>query len=161
MLYGEFFGRPPLYLPNSSMFSFFLISRLLKFMHQVLPVFSSLRKKAFRCWLDFFSIIQVCYGSGSQQWIISISGLVVTQDNKGFTQGFEVLLLDGWINWLKESVVSFTDLLWCGAWFDVQNFVVIYFMKGGGGEVLTEGEWLTAEGKEAWNHCDSLDVNFI
>jgi hypothetical protein len=96
------------------MLSFLRMSLLLKFKDEFLHFFSPGCKVAFGGWPDFFSIIEIRDSPGSEQRIISISGLIVAQDDKGLTERLEILSLGGGINRLKQFVVGFENLLWCG-----------------------------------------------
>jgi hypothetical protein len=96
------------------MLSVLRMSLLLKFMDEILHFFSPCCEVALGGWPDFFSIIQIRDGPGPEQRIISISGLIVAQDDKGLTERLEILSLGGRINRLKQFVVGFENLLWCG-----------------------------------------------
>lgn len=63
----------------------------------------------------FLGIVQICDGSGFEERVICVSGLVVGQDDKSFTERLESLLIVGGIDRLELFVVGFVDLLESGA----------------------------------------------
>lgn len=82
-------------------------------------------------------LINVCNFIRSQQWIISIPGLIITENNKSLTQFIECIWIIIRIDFLCYLCKSLMNLFASGFFADSQKFVIIDW--GGTSKIVFSG----------------------